>query len=87
MENEECPKTHQNVGKIRLVRSQVHELCIRADDLEMAHDSTLRNDTLFSDPPYSPDLTPRDFSLFQKLRTVTKGRRFLTFRIFAWPQY
>jgi hypothetical protein len=27
-------------------------------------------------PPYSPDLTPRDFALFPKLKMKPKGRRF-----------
>jgi histone-lysine N-methyltransferase SETMAR len=29
-------------------------------------------------PPYSPDLTPRDFLLFPKTKTKLKGRRFDT---------
>jgi transposase len=29
-------------------------------------------------PPYSPDLAPADFSLFPKLKTTLKGRRFHT---------
>jgi transposase len=28
-------------------------------------------------PPYSPDLAPADFWLFQKLKSVLKGRPFL----------
>jgi hypothetical protein len=29
-------------------------------------------------PPYSPDLTPCDFFLFQKVKTALKGHRFET---------
>jgi len=29
-------------------------------------------------PPYSPDLAPADFFLFQKLKSTLKGRRFQT---------
>jgi len=29
-------------------------------------------------PPYSPDLAPADFFLFPKIKTILKGRRFLT---------
>jgi transposase len=34
--------------------------------------------TLIPEPPYSPDLTPVDFSLFQRLKSTLKGRRFQT---------
>jgi transposase len=28
-------------------------------------------------PPYSPDLSPADFRLFPKIKSVLKGKRFL----------
>ena len=32
--------------------------------------------TVLPQPPYSPDLAPADFSLFPKLKSTLKGRRF-----------
>jgi transposase len=32
--------------------------------------------TVLPRPPYSPDLAPADFFLFQKLKSTLKGRRF-----------
>ena len=39
---------------------------------------TANNMTVMPHPPYSPDLAPKDFFLFPKLKMKLKGRRFQT---------
>jgi hypothetical protein len=38
--------------------------------------------TVVPHPPYSPDLTPCDFSLLPRLKIKMKGRRFDTIEVF-----
>jgi len=47
---------------------------------------TDNNMTVVPHPPYSPDLAPRDFFLFPKLKMKLKGRRFQTEEIQAESQ-
>jgi transposase len=37
-----------------------------------------KNITVFEHPPYSPDLAPRDFCLFPKIKSMLKGTHFLS---------
>jgi len=63
-ENQTCMLHHDN--------APAHASLIIRSYLAKYHTSFVRH------PPYSPDLAPADFSLFPKLKTTLKGRRFQT---------
>ena len=57
--------------------------CVLHQDNALAHNAqsvktflTKHKITVLEHPPYSPDLTPRDFFLFPKIKSALKGARF-----------
>ena len=64
-----CRKT--NYGFCTMITHQAHTLMLVREFL-------FKNKTvIMPQPPYSPDLASADFSLFPKLKTPMKGKRFL----------
>jgi histone-lysine N-methyltransferase SETMAR len=59
-------------------RKNYHENAPAHTSLVVRQYLTSKNITLIPHPSYSPDLVPRDFFLFPKIKSRLKGRRFDT---------